>query len=324
MLNVAREFTGLRDAYVEATLLFGLVGVLGSTQSESIALLRLGDRVSLSTAVELVSSLVVVGAIVLVWLTDRGLFAIVGAYVAGAMVRGAGIFAAAAATAPKAGIAGFLRSPRFRVAQEVVRFQAGTYARATIGALNANLDTILVGQIAGAPSAGIYRAAGRIVDSCRRPLSLMATGSHPELSRLWFEGKGTQLRRTAMRVSLLTLAAAVAGFALLAFLRASVVEIVLGDAFLGVAPVMLILIPGAIIGATTGVYGRLPLAIGRTFPNLSSSIAALGVSVVLLLLLLHNMGAEGAAWARLGHTLTATAVLLPFVARILRRSESLN
>ncbi len=322
LLNVAREFTGLRESYVEATLLFGLVGVLGSTQSESIALLRLADRVSLSTVVDLLSSVVLVGMIVLVWVTDRGLFAIIGAYVAGAVVRGAGIFAAAAATAPKAGVAGFLRSPSFRVAREVVRFQAGTYARATIGALNTNLDTILVGQIAGAPTAGIYRAARRIVDTCRRPLSLMATGAHPEISRLWFEGRGVEMRRTALRVTLVTFAAAVVGFALLAVLRGPVVEIVLGDAFSGAAPVILILVPGALIGATVGIYGRMPLAIGRTLPNMLSSFVALIVSVALLLLLLPSLGSEGAAWSRLAYTLAIVVTLTPFVVAILKREPS--
>ena len=320
MLTVAREFTGLRETYVEATLLFGLVGVLGSTQSESIALLRLGDRVSLSTAVELVSSLVVVGAIVLVWVTDRGLFAIVGAYVVGAVVRGAGIIAVAAAISSQAGMAGFLRSGRFRVSRDVVQFQAGTYARATIGALNANLDTILVGQIAGAPAAGIYRAARRIVDTCRRPFTMMATSAHPEMSRLWFEGNGVELRRAMFRVTVITLAAAATGFTILALLREPVVDLVLGDSFSGVAPVVVILIPGALIGALLGVYGRLPLAIGQTMPNLISSIVALIVTVAMLVLLLPNMGAEGAAWARLAYTLAIVLTLAPFLVGIVRRS----
>ena len=319
-LNVAREFTGLRESYVEATLLFGLVGVLGSTQSESIALLRLADRVSLSTVVDLLSSVVLVGMIVLVWVTDRGLFAIIGAYVAGAVVRGAGIFAAAAATAPKAGVAGFLRSPSFRVAREVVRFQAGTYARATIGALNTNLDTILVGQIAGAPAAGIYRAARRIVDTCRRPLALVAASTQTELSRLWFEGRGSEVRRTALRATLVSLAAGVVGFALLAVLRGPMVEIVLGEKFSGAAPVMLILIPGALIGTTAGVYGRLTLGIGRTLPNMVSGLVALAVSVSMLLVFVPHYGAEGAAWSRVAYSLAIVLALAPFVLSILRRS----
>ena len=324
MLNVAREFTGLREAYVEATLLFGLVGVLGSTQSESIALLRLADRVSLSTVVELVSSLVIVGMIVLVWFTDRGLFAIVGAYVAGAAVRGLGIFAAAAATAPKAGVAGFLRSPKFRVAREVVRFQAGTYARATIGALNANLDTILVGQIAGAPAAGIYRAALRIVGACGSPFALISTNAQAEFSRLWFEGRGTDLRRATLRITLASLAVGAVGFALLAALRGPVVEIILGKAFADAVPVMLVLIPGALVSVAVTVYGRLPIAVGQAMPNIVSALAALAVSVSLLLLLLPSYGAEGAAWARVGHSLAFLLTLAPFALSIIRGSYRLQ
>ena len=179
-----------------------------------------------------------------------------------------------------------------------------------------------MGQIAGAPTAGIYRAARRIVDTCRRPLSLMATGAHPEISRLWFEGRGVEMRRTALRVTLVTFAAAVVGFALLAVLRGPVVEIVLGDAFSGAAPVILILVPGALIGATVGIYGRMPLAIGRTLPNMLSSFVALIVSVALLLLLLPSLGSEGAAWSRLAYTLAIVVTLTPFVVAILKREPS--
>ena len=322
-LNMAREFTGLRDAYVEATLLFGVVGVLGSTQSESIALLRLADRVSLSTVVELAGSAALVGMIVLAWLSGGGLFAIVGAYVVGSIVRGTGIFAAATASAPRAGVAGFLRSPRFRVSREVVRFQAGTWARATIGALNANLDTILVGQLAGAPAAGVYRAARRIVDTCRRPVSLIAIGAQTELSRLWFEGRGTDLRRTLLRVTLVTAGVAGVGFALLALVRGPVVEIVLGKEFSAAASVMLILIPGALIGTIVATYGRMPLAIGRTLPNLLSALVALVISASLLIFLLPSFGAEGAAWSRLAYTLAIMITLAPFAASIIRRSYQL-
>ena len=320
-LNVAREFTGLRESYVEATLLFGLVGVLGSTQSESIALLRLADRVSLSTAVELASSLVVVVLIVLVWFTDRGLFAIIGAYVVGAIVRGLGMFATAMASAPGAGVAGFLRSPRFRVSREVVRFQAGTYGRATIGELNANLDTILVGQLAGAPAAGLYRAARRIVDTCRSPFTAVARSIHSEFSRLWFEGRGPELRRAALRFTLVSTAVGVVGFALLSALCGPAVEIVLGGEFAGAVPVMLILVPGTLVSTAAIVYGMLPLAVGRTLPNMASALTGLIVSVTVLFILIPHHGAVGAAWARTASLTVSVLVLVPFVISTIRRSH---
>ena len=324
MVFAARGLTGLREAYVEATLLYALVGVLGATSSQSVALLRLADRMSLPTAVEMVSSIVMVGMIVLAWLSEGGLVAIVGAYVAGAAVRGAGLFAVAAASAPKAGVAEFLRSPKFGVSREVVRFQAGAYGRVTIGALTANLDTILVGQLAGAPAAGVYRAARRIVDTCRRPFALMAAGVHSEFSRLWFEGRGSELRRSALRPTLVSLAAGVVGFALLALLRRPVVEIILGDEFAAAGHVMLILIPGALLSVTTRVYGRLPIAIGRNLPHMISALGALIVSVALLLMLVPTLGAEGAAWSSTAYSLVNVLVLAPFVMLIIRQSYGLE
>ncbi len=324
MVFVAREFTGLREAYVEAVLLYGVLGVLGSTSSQNVALLRLADRVSLSTAAELASIPVVVGMIVLAWLTDGGLFAIVMAYVVGAIVANAGVFIATAASASRAGLDGFLRSPRFSVSRDVVRFQAGTYIRVTIGAITAHVDTILVGQLAGAPAAGMYRAAVSLVDTCRRPFALMARSIHSEFGRLWFEGRGSELRRVALRFTLFSMVVGAAGFALLAVLRGTVIEIVFGEDFSGAGSVMLILIPGALLSMTTRICSRLPIATGQALPGIIGAATALVVSVSLALLLIPQYGAEGAAWARTVTSVVGVAVVVPFVYLIIKQSYRID
>lgn len=324
MVFAARDLTGLREAYVEATLLYGAVGVLGATRGENMAVLRLADRVSLSTVAGLASIPVVVGMIVLVWFTDGDLFAIVRAYVVGAAVTTVGLFVATAISAPKAGIDGFLRSSKFGISRDVMVFQAGTYGRTTIGALMTNLDTILVGQLAGAPAAGMYRAARRIVEMTRRPFALLTRGVYPEFSRLWFEGRGSEFRRTALRFTLFSIAAGAVAFGLLAMFRETIIGIVFGEEFSDAAPVMVILILGAMLGVTTRTYGRLPLAIGRTLPSLAAGIAVLVVSVSLLLLLVPSWGAEGAAWTKLASSIVSTLVAAPFVILIIKQSYKIR
>ena len=104
----ASSLLGISESHVNALLLYGLLGVFLATRSEALAVLRLSDRVNLGLAVTVAATLVSLGLIVLAWRTGGGLSAVVTAYVAAAVVNGVGMFAAAVASARKAGVGGFL------------------------------------------------------------------------------------------------------------------------------------------------------------------------------------------------------------------------
>ena len=91
---VAADLLGVvDDAYSSAVLLFGVVGILGSTSSESLAILRLADRVALGSIVALVSALTRVGTLGLAWFLGGGLIGVVCAYIVGEIVNGLGMLA---------------------------------------------------------------------------------------------------------------------------------------------------------------------------------------------------------------------------------------
>ena len=255
----------------------------------------------------------------LAWRTDGGLPEVVTAYVAAAAVSGVGMFAAAVASARKAGAGGFLTSLSLRAPSDVVRFQYGTFARTKLGTLAQNLDFILMAQFAAAADVGIYRAARRIIDMTRRPFRLIRFGVQPEYSRQWYSGQGAELRRSFRRFTIMSLSVAAVGLALLAILHKPIIGLVLGDGFAEASSPLLIMIPGAFV-ASTAVYSILPVATGRTSPMLVSMIAGLLASVAVLVWLVPQYGAEGAAWARTTYSLVSALVLVPFVVSILRQS----
>ena len=129
----ASSLLGISESHVNALLLYGLLGVFLATGSEALAVLRLADRMNLGLAVTVAATLMSLGLIVLAWRTDGGLPAVVTAYVAAAAVNGIGMFAAAVASARKAGVGGFLTSLSLRAPSDVVRFQYGTFARTKLG-----------------------------------------------------------------------------------------------------------------------------------------------------------------------------------------------
>ena len=215
---------GISETHVTALLLYGLLSVFLATGSETLAVLRLSNRVHLALAVTLAATLTSLGLIVLAWRTDGGLPELVTAYVAAAAVSGVGMFAAAAASARKAGVGGFLSSLSLRSPSDVVRFQFGTFARTKLGTLAQNLDFILMAQLAAAADVGIYRAARQIIDMTRRPFRLIRFGVQPEYSRQWYSGQRAELRRSFRRVTIMSLSVAVVGFALLAILHRPIIR----------------------------------------------------------------------------------------------------
>ncbi len=318
----ASAMLGLDPAHTDAALLYGAVGVLIAAQSESLAVLRLADRVSLGLAVTIASVLTRVGLIVAAWLTDGGLIDIIWAHVAGAAVYGIGLFVATAVAARQAGVIGFLRSLSVATPQDMVWFQVGTFVKGSMGALAENVDSILVAQFAGVADAGLYRAARQIVDTARRPFQPLMAGVQPEYSRQWYSGEGGELRRTALRFTLLSLALAAAGFGMLAIFREPVTLLVLGDGFSGVVPLLLIMSIGSFVAASISPLAVLPQSVGRIRPSLVAWTAAFITLLAAMILLIPLYGAEGAAWANTAHRMVWWMVAIPFIVSILHQKAS--
>ena len=308
------------EAHTSAMLLYGIVGVLLATRSEGLAVLRLADRLRANLVVSLADNGTRVAVLVTAWFAGGDLLMIVFATVAGAAVGTVGMLLVAATSTVRAGFPSLFRSLSIRVASDVIGFHVGTYGRTTIGVTTQNVDTILVAQIAGAADVGLYRAARQIMDMTRRPFHLIRTSAQPEMSRLWYSRQGAALRATLLRFATYSVVLAVAGFTVLAILREPITVLVLGSEFVEVAPLLLILIPGAFI-ASAAVFGGLPLATGRSWPSIASQLAGLVVSIAAIMWLVPLYFSEGAAWARTASSIAAVVTLIPFVVGIWRRSH---
>ena len=318
----ARDLVGIGEGHVNAMLLYGLVGVFVATNAENLAVLRLADRMSVGLAVTTAATLTRVSLVAVAWWNGGDLSAVVTAYVAGAAVDGIGLFVAAVAAAPKAGINGLLTSVSIKVPADVIAFQTGVFGKSTLGHLSGNLDSILLNHFAGPASTGLYRAARRIVDSARLPFSVLVKNVHAEYSRHWYAADGKALRRTALRFTLLTTTLAAVVFGALALLREPLTGLVLDDDFADVGPLLLILIPGSFVAGSNAALSILPEATGRVKPPLVAHIVAFIAFLAVLVTLAPGLGAAGAAWANSVFLLVWSTVAAPFIASILRKSYS--
>ena len=244
---IARGFLGVDSAHAATLIVFGTAGLLLAVHGESLAVLRLANRVSLGLVIVSAGTLTRIAVLVVAWVGGGGLFMVVLAHVAGAAVTGVGMFAAAAASAARAGLSGFLRSLSIRVPRDVVGFQVVSFTRATIASLSQNMDVLLLAELSSIAQVGLYRAARSLIDLARKPFRPITSGLQVELSRQWYSSERTALRRLVLRSVLLTTALSTAGFGLLAILHKPIMRIILGSEFSSAAQPLMIMIIGSSI-----------------------------------------------------------------------------
>ena len=304
-------------------LLYGMVGLLTAVNRESQAVLRLADRLQLGLGVNVAVTLGRVGLLAAVWLTGGGIMEVVLVYVAVSAVNGLGMFTVATASAPLAGLAGFWRSLSIKVPPEVMRFYAGRYWEAGINTvLINNLDILLLARFADSADVGLYGAARRLVNMVRETIMPIRAGATVEYSRLWYSGRGAELRRVAFSTTVLTSALFAAGFGLLALFREPIIRLFLGDEFAGAAPLLLIAILGTLPIALAFI--SLPAAVGRVGPIILSATVRLAIFLATMLWMVPEYGAEGMAWARTISGLVGLFIITSFASSILRQSFRLG
>ncbi len=321
---MAGSLLGIENAHRDIVLMYGVVGIFLATRTESLAVLRLSDRVSLGLVISLAGVLTRIALLGIVWVKGGGLFEVVVAHIAGVAVSGTGMLVAATVSAPRAGIPGFLSSLSLKVPPDVVRFQTGVFGRSTLSALAYHVDTLLVAQFTGAADVGLYRAARQITETGHYPFQPLKDGVQVQYSKQWYSGQGGALRRTSLRFGLVSFASAVALFGLLAIFHQPIASFLLGEEFSGVAPLLLIMIFGAFTVNSISALTVLPAAVGRVWPLLAAEMGGLAVFVAVIVWLVPLHGAEGAAWANTTYYSVIALILIPFIISTLQQSRRLQ
>lgn len=302
-------------------LLYGVGGILISTHDVSLALLQLADRMRLYAIVAAASMLIRFCLLTTIWLADGGIIHVVLVHIAESAFSGLALFTAAVLSAPLAGLAGLLRWEPIKIPGEVTRFYTGSFWLTKVNVIVDNMDVILLTQFTGAAGVGLYEAARRIARMAADLIGSIRTGLLPEYSRLWHSGQGVQLRRLALRISILSFVLFGAGFGAAAVFGAPIIRILLGNEFIGATPPLLILMLHAFPNST---LQALLLATGRIWSGVLTRMVGLAAFLAVMMWLAPEHGATGAAWARSAFPLATFIAAIPFVVAILRQSYRLR
>ena len=320
----ANNLLGISDDHVTALLTYGATGLFVATLQESLAVLRLADRLFLGFFVTILGALVRVTILIAVWSLNGQLLGITLAYLVSAVVTGCGMFVAAAVSAQTAGVAGLLKSFSVKVPLDVVNFQLISFCQTKVGALAGNLDLLLLGPLVSPSQIGSYRAARQIVDATRLPARPIAEAMQVQYSRQWYARDGLSLRRSFRRFTVISVAIAATMYLTLLGFHREVIELLLGAEFVESESILTIMVPGAFsfMGAS-GLY-FLPAAVGRAMPSLVSTLFALAVMVVGMIVLVPTYGISGAAWSRTTYFLVLAIIMSFFAFRTIRHSYRLE
>lgn len=302
-------------------LLYGVSGILISMQEVSLAALQLADRMRLYSAVVVASVLIRCGLLTAVWLADGGIIEVVLVHIAESAFNGLGLLAAALLSAPLAGFTGLLRWEALKIPREVTRFYIGSFWLTKVNVIVDNMGVILLTQFTSAAGVGLYEAARRIARMASDLIGSIRAGMLPEYSRLWYSGQGVQLRRLARSVLILSFVLFGAGFGLVAVFSVPIVRILLGNEFIGAAPLLLILM---LYAFPSGALQGLLLATGRIWPSVLTRIVGLTAFLAVMMWLAPEHGAAGAAWARSMFSLVTFFATIPFAVSIMKQSYRLR
>ncbi|MCY4211949.1 MAG: oligosaccharide flippase family protein [Gammaproteobacteria bacterium] len=315
---------GIDNSHVNTMLIYGLSGICMAVHRESMAVLRLAGRLSWGFVVICTAILIQFAGLLITLALDGSLGMVVLALVAGACINGFGMLLVAIIATRTLGIDKLFTSWSVKIPKDTMRYQAISFCQAKIGTLGGNVDMLLLGALTNPSQVGLYRAASRILAITRMPFQPIAPVLQAEYSRRWYAHEGAALRTTARRFTLLALGLAVSGYLLLLLFHRPIISVMLGEEFVDTGRLLIIMIPGALVFTSITALYILPAATGHAVPSLIWHLAALVTQVSVLLFLLPEYGAVGAAWANMSYFLVWGLVAIPFSVLILRRSYRLS
>ena len=277
-----------------------LVLVLVAQSGTAMGMLRLLDRFDLVALLRPTGALTRLLGVAWVWLAGGGLAGVAAVWLLAALVEAGALAAAAAAVMARARL---LSGPRPRLLG-LARAHPGLWRvlfvanlNASLGLLAGRLVTLLVGGLLGPAAAGLYQVAQQLAGAVERPLEILRRSVEPELARLRARGERTRLERLARRLGW-AVPVALLPVPVAAWLGGGPALVLLfGPGFAAAAPLLVLLLIRQVVLAAALPGGALLVVAGSPSALLYWKLAARGVHLLLLPVLLPLAGLEGAGLA---------------------------
>ncbi len=165
---------------------YGLIVLANLIFESASGILQIYDRFRVIAVVTALQSVITLSVIVIAYLADFGLAAIVIGYMAGKIVGSISITAAALQQARQSWGAGWWRTPMSLLAshrRSLLTFAFSTNLSSTISLIAKDSEVLWVSAFLGTTQAGYYKTALALTNLLQLPVSPLPKATFPELSR---------------------------------------------------------------------------------------------------------------------------------------------
>jgi O-antigen/teichoic acid export membrane protein len=306
-------YGGADDETTRYAIAIGLPLVLSISVASAVgALLQARLQMDRAAVAEVAGQLTGVGLIVLFVLTDRSIYWIVAAAVAGSLVNMTVLLALARRIAPV--------RPLFRPRKwmPLLREALPLGLALMVSAIYFRADAVLLSILKGSEAVGIYGVAYRLLEAVVAFPGFFYVSIFPLLSQGAGRNDLANVREVTQRAfDLLVLAAVplVVGTILAA---PEIVSALAGDDFEAAVTPLRIVIVGAGLMFVSGLLSYVLVAVGQQRMLLWVGLATLVLNVGLNLALIPSYSYNAAAWVATGSETLALACLLALVWRTVR------
>jgi O-antigen/teichoic acid export membrane protein len=279
-------------------IIYGLVVLANFISESATGLLQIFDRFRRIATVTIVQSIITLLLITLAYLTGGGLMEVVLAYMAGKVAGALGLTMIALWEATQQWGRGWWGVPINLLrgkGRELVSFAINTNISATINLINKDSELLWVSALRNPTEAGYYKLALALANMVQMPVSPLPQATYPELSREVARTNWDNVRYVLRQGSLLAFSYTfLAGIGLLIFGQ-PLIRFFYGPEFLPAFPALLILLVGFLV-ANTFYWNRTALlALGRPDYPTKVNLAAAGLKVIGILLIVPTFGYLGSA-----------------------------
>jgi O-antigen/teichoic acid export membrane protein len=280
--------------------------------------LRLFDRFDILAVQSMVSSVVRLAGSLLVWLLHGGLGGMAVAWFLG---NAAALIYLFGATWYELGRHNLLKGFRWRgvgLAKDFPgfwRFVWATNLSATLELAFTQVGTLVIGAVAGAGPAALFRIARQVSDALAKPAKLVVQALYPELARMWMVGDRKGLVRLALQVGVLGGALATTLLLLTSFFGKYFLGFIMTKNFEPAAPVMTWLMAAAAIGVWALPFEPMLISTGRAGAAVRVRLV---VSVFYLCALVPAVKAYGLIGAGVAELVSALLMFTGMLISVLR------
>ena len=260
-------------------MLYGLILLSNGFFETSTGILQVNRLFNKIALVNLIQSLITAGLILVAFLGENGILAVMVAYLAGKSFAGLAISVLAARQLSRQLGPGWFRAPLSLLPEwrELGRFAVSTNLQGTVNLIARDSETLIITFLRSPVEAGYYKIAQSVINLVLMPIEPFIATTYAEISRTISQRYWLQTHRLLKRVSLISAGWTLTAGGFIAAFGWWLIPFLYGLEYRPAYPAFLILLAG--YGFANIFHWNRPLLLALGRPDYPLKVAAMGAVV---------------------------------------------